>query len=365
MKNIEFSVPTINTKEVIKYTKKVLLNNFPNEGEATKIFQKKIKNILKSRYVITTTSGTSAIFLALKSLNVQGKDEVIVPNITFPATANAVRMAGAKLVLVDVNPKNLLIDINSLKKKINKKTKAIIPVHVSGRGENIQKIIKICKRKNIRVIEDAAEAFGSKYKKKFLGNFGDFGCFSFAPNKIITTGQGGVVVTSNKSNYQKMLKIKDQGRVGPTTGGADKHVMDGFNLKFTNLQAALGISQLNTFKKRIKKLNKIHNFYKKNLIKNEKLRLFNFDQKNGEIPLWSDVYCTDRNKLYKYLKKKNVICRLFWLPLNTLKPYKKSNKDFSNSYKLQNKLMWLPSSLTLETKDQKKICNLINNYYRK
>ena len=162
-----------------------------------------------------------------------------------------------------------------------------------------------------------------------------------------------------------MLKIKDQGRVGPTTGGADKHVMDGFNLKFTNLQAALGISQLNTFKKRIKKLNKIHNFYKKNLIKNEKLRLFNFDQKNGEIPLWSDVYCTDRNKLYKYLKKKNVICRLFWLPLNTLKPYKKSNKDFSNSYKLQNKLMWLPSSLTLETKDQKKICNLINNYYRK
>ena len=99
-----------------------------------------------------------------------------------------------------------------------------------------------------------------------------------------------MVVTSNKSNYQKMLKIKDQGRVGPTTGGADKHVMDGFNLKFTNLQAALGISQLNTFKKRIKKLNKIHNFYKKNLIKNEKLRLFNFADFQCLFTISNDFY---------------------------------------------------------------------------
>ena len=365
MKNIEFSKPLINTKEVIRYTKKILLNNFPNEGEATKLFQKKIKKVLKSRYVVTTTSGTSAIFLALKSINVQNNDEVIVPNITFPATANAVRMAGAKLVLVDINPNNLLIDIDSLKKKISKNTKAVIPVHVSGRGGNIKEIIKICKRKKIKVIEDAAEAFGSKHKKKYLGNFGDFGCFSFAPNKIITTGQGGVVVTGSKTNYQKMLKIKDQGRIGPTTGGADKHVIDGFNLKFTNLQAALGISQLNTFNKRIKKLNEIHNYYKKNLIKNKKFKLFNFDQKHGELPLWSDIYCLDRNKLYNYLKKRKVICRLFWLPLNTLKPYKKSKKHFRNSHKLLNKLMWLPSPLALKTKDQKKICNLINNFYRK
>ncbi len=365
MKKINFANPLINTNEVLKYTKKVLAKNFPNEGEFTKLFKNKIQKILKSKYAITTTSGTTAIFLALKSLNVNQDDEVIVPNITFPATANAVRMAGAKVVLVDIDRENLLIDIKDLKKKINKKTKVVIPVHVSGRGHNIQEIITICKRKKIKVIEDAAEAFGSKFKKKFLGTFGDFGCFSFAPNKIITTGQGGTVITNNKAFYQKMLSIKDQGRIGPTTGGEDTYVLDGFNLKFTNLQAVLGISQLKTYSKRKRKLIAIHKFYQKNLIEHKSFKLFKFKKDNGELPLWTDVFCNNRNKLFNFLLKKNIVCRLFWKPINTLKPFKKSNYYFKNSSKLQGKLMWLPSSLTLKPKEQKKICDLINNFYNK
>ena len=116
-------------------------------------------------------------------------------------------MTGAKIKLADINPSNLLMDLKSLKKLISK-TKAVIPVHVSGRGHNIQEIIKFCKKKKrINVIEDAAEAFGSKFKKKCLGNFGILGCFSFAPNKIITTGQGGLIVTNNKKIYRKFNYI--------------------------------------------------------------------------------------------------------------------------------------------------------------
>ena len=365
MKKINFASPSINTKEVLKYTKKILIENFPNEGKLTKIFESKIKKILKTKYVVSTTSGTSAIFLALKTLNLKKDDEVIVPNITFPATANAVKMSGAKLVLADINPNNLLMDLDYLKKIISKKTKVVIPVHVSGRGENIKNIIKICKSKNIKIIEDAAEAFGSKIDKKCLGTYGDFGCFSFAPNKIITTGQGGIVVTNNKFYFKKLSQMKNQGRAGPTTGGEDNYVSVGFNLKFTNLQSALGISQLKTFYQRKQKLLKIYRFYKKNLVKNDNFKLFKFNEKSGELPLWSDVYCKQRNQLFNYLKKKNISCRYFWRPLNTCKPFSKPNFQFKNSSKLNGKLMWLPSSINLKPIEQKKICKLINKFYFK
>ena len=138
MKKIILAQPTINLKESSKYINKVLKNNFPNEGEQTKLFEKKICNFLKVKYAVCVTSGTTAIFLALKACGIKIGDEVIVPNITFPATANAVKMSGGKPVLVDVNPKTLLIDKVSLIKKINSRTKFVIPVHVSGRGSNIR-----------------------------------------------------------------------------------------------------------------------------------------------------------------------------------------------------------------------------------
>ena len=266
MKKIILAQPIINLKESSKYIKKVLEKNFPNEGDQTRLFEKKICNFLKIKYAVCVTSGTTAIFLALKACGIKVGDEVIIPNITFPATANAVKMSGGKPVLVDVNPKTLLIDQESLIKKINRRTKFVIPVHVSGRGSNIKKILSICKKNSIKVIEDSAEAFGSKIKNKNLGTFGIAGCYSFAPNKIITTGQGGVVVSNDKKIYKKLIRLKDQGRVGPTTGGEDNYVSVGYNFKFSNIQSALGISQMNSIKSREKKLIKIHKYYLKNLM---------------------------------------------------------------------------------------------------
>ena len=365
MKKIVLAAPNINQKKTSQILKKVLESNYVNQGKQTQKFEKKISKFLKVKYVVTTTSGTTAIFLALKAAGVKYKDEVIVPNITFPATANAVQMTGAKPVLVDVDPKTLLIDLNSLLKNINKKTKFIIPVHISGRGENISKVIKLCKKKSIQVIEDAAEAFGSKIKKKNLGNFGIAGCFSFAPNKIITTGQGGIVVTNNKKIYKQLKILKDQGRIGPTTGGEDNYISYGYNFKFTDLQAALGLSQMKNLNWRIKKLKAIHKFYLKHINQNKNFRIIKFNIKEGELPLWTDVWCNKRNKLYNYLKSKNIICRYYWKPLNMSGPYKTSFKNLNNSKKLIGKLMWLPSSLDMTYKQQKKICNLINLFYQK
>jgi len=360
-----FVSPQIDKNDSLKIIKSVLIKNSPNEGNLTRKLEDKISKMLNIKYVIATTSGTVAIFLALKALKIKKGDEVLVPNITFAATINAVNLTGAKPVLIDVNEENLLLDDKKIKKRINKKTKAIIAVHISGRGSNIYKLKRIAKKYNLNLIEDAAEAFGSKIKKKFLGTVGDVGCFSFSPPKIITTGQGGAVVTNKFKLFKEILQLKNQGRVGITNGGEDKYKSVGYNFKFTNLQSALGLSQLKNMNTRKKKLIENYLFYKKNLITNSKFKIFNFDLNKGEIPLWTDVYSSNRNKLYKYLLNCGVECRLYWHPINYIEPYKKSFQVLEISKKLNQKLMWLPSSLNIKKSELSKICKLINDFNNK
>jgi perosamine synthetase len=254
------------------------------------------------------------------------------------------------------------MNVDDMKKKISKKTKVILPVHISGRGINIEQIITIAKKKKIYVVEDAAEAFMSSINNKFLGTYGNVGCFSFAPNKIITTGQGGAIITNNKSIYNKILQLKDQGRIGIKTGGEDNYVSEGYNFKFTNIQASLGLSQINSINQRVKILKNHYLFYKKNIIKNKNFKVFDFDVKKGQVPLWTDAFCTKRAKLFNFLSANQVFLRFFWQSINTCKPYKKSFKGLKNSKNLQKKLFWLPSSLALKKKDLLKVCNLINKF---
>ena len=360
---INFAEPLIDKNLTLKFLKIALDKNFPGEGDLVKKFEKKIQKLVKKKYVISCSNGTSAIYLALKSLGVKKGDEVLIPNITFQATANAVKITGAKPVLVDVLYSNLLMDPIDLKKKINSRSKVIIPVHVSGRGSNINKILKIAKDNKLKLVEDAAEAFMSKYNNKFLGTFGDVGCYSFAPNKIITTGQGGAVVTSDPKIFKILSKLKDQGRNKKKSSTEHQYDIDGFNFKFTNLQAALGLSQLTTLKKRILILKNNYTFYKKNLDNN--IKIFEFNLKKGELPLWTDIICHKRIELKKFLEKKKIMCRYFWMPLNLTKPYRISFKSLKNSKKLQNKLIWLPSNLSLTKKELKHICKNINYFFKK
>ena len=363
-KKINFWDPVIGNQE-LKNIEKVLKMNWPNEGHYTFLLEKKIEKLLKVKHAVCVTSGTISIFLALKSLDIGPLDEVIVPDLTFGATAMAVKLTGAKLVIADINKDNLGFNLTELKKNINKKTKAIIPVHISGRAAEITQIKKIAKKNKIFIVEDAAEALLSKHKKKYLGTIGDLGCFSLTASKTITTGQGGIIVTNNSKLFKKIKLLKNQGIIGRSDGGNVRHSIVGYNFKFTNLQAAMGLAQIATLKTRALKLKNINSLYRKKLKYLEEIKVLDFDLSGGEVPLWTDVYALKkRDQLIDYLKKNGIECRKFWYPLHLQKPFKDKNKKYQVATDIYNKLFWLPSSMTLTEKKITSICNLIIKFYK-
>lgn len=360
MKKINWFEPKIN-KVNKNLLNSVIKHNFISEGIITKNLEKKISKFLKIKNVVMTSSGTSAIYLALRSLNIGYNDEIIVPNITYVATLNAVKLSGAKPVIVDVDLNTSTIDLNDLKKKITKKTKALIFVHVSGRSGNLKDILAFAKMKKLQVIEDAAEAFGSNLNKKKLGTYGDLGCFSFTPTKIITAAQGGAVVTSNNKLANHIRSLKDQGRTKKKIGGDDEHNIFGGNFKFNDILASILVPQLDNINKITKKFININNFYRKNL---KGVKGLSFYEKNkGEICIWTEVICQKREKLFNYLLKNNIKCRKIWKPLSKLKS-NNIRKKFDNSDTIYKNVMWLPSGLNLSSKELKYICSKILDFYK-
>ncbi len=365
MQKINFWETDVGINDYTKQ-KKVFNINYPNEGKYVNLLENKVKKILKTKYCIALPSCTSALYISLKILNLKSTDEVMVPNITFAATANAVYMAGAKIVLVDVDTKTLNIDIKDIKKKINKNTKVIIPVHVSGRGCDMKSIVNIANKNKIKIIEDAAEAFLSKKNNRYLGTIGDIGCYSLSPNKIFTSGQGGLLVTNNKKYSDRVKVFKTQGRVGVTNGGDDIHVSPGGNFKLSNISAGLALTQLEKVNSRKKVLTKNYHNYRKRLKDIKQIEVFNFETKKNELPLWTDVICQKRDKLFNYLKKNKIICRKFWFPLSKKNFYsKQSHRTFNNTIKIEKKIMWLPSSFLMTKKQQDHVINKIIQFYQK
>jgi len=361
-KKYPFWEPEVGEQE-IALVENVIRSNFLNDGDVTTRFERELANLLGSKYVVAVTSGTAAIFCALAALGINDGDEVIVPDVTFIATANAVVLAGAKPVFVDVNPKTMNMDPLCFERAITRRTEAVIPVHISGRPADMKKILQIAKKNGIHVVEDAAEALMSKLYGKCLGTFGELGCFSFTANKIITTGQGGAVATNNPKFHKRLRELKDQGRPVRGTGGADIHNSIGYNFKFTNLQAAVALGQLKQLPWRIRKMKEIYDIYKEYFAGVKEVSLFNFNTEDGESPQWIDALVEERDVLYEYLRSKGIYCRKYWYPLHTQKPYKQSGKKFPVSARLSKKALWFPSCFKLTEKDIKYVCNEIKNFY--
>ncbi|MBX9771775.1 MAG: DegT/DnrJ/EryC1/StrS family aminotransferase [Candidatus Obscuribacterales bacterium] len=241
----------------------------------------------------------------------------------------------------------------------NKKTKAIMPVHVSGRFADMQAIMAIAKTHKLIVIEDAAEAFGSKKGGKFAGTYGQQGCFSFSPNKTITTGQGGMVVTNDEQIHQRLRQLKDQGRQYRGTGGDDLHPAIGYNFKLTNLQAAVGLGQMQDIQGRLSKLKSIYAIYQRELNGIEGISLFPFDVEDGESPQWVDAYAKNRQALTKTFDEHNIGYRNFWFPLHRQEPFKLPDGEFPVASHCSEHSLWLPSALTLTEADIVEVCKLI------
>ncbi len=327
-------------------------------------FENKFKKKLSAKYAIATSSCTGALTLALASLKLKKGSEIILSNLNWIATVSPVVNLGYKPIFCDVDLKNWCISTDQIKKKITKKTKAVIFTHLYGNLCEISKIKKYLKKKNIYIIEDAAEALGSKVNGLYAGTLGDFGCFSFHASKTITTGEGGMLITNNSKLNKIAKKLSNHGR---SKKNYKAYFADdvGYKFKMTNPQAAMGISQISRLDKIIKRKREIFNYYKKN-IKYDFLD-FNFEESGLTNSYWlTSVHVKKKNFSFKkfknYMMIKDVDIRSFFPPLSTLPMFKRKEK-FKNSNILFSNSFNLPSYLSLTNSDQDRIINLVNNYF--
>ena len=348
--------PVIGKKAKKKIIDYISNDNWITEYKQTSLFEKKFANLTNSKHCIAFPNGTLTMYAILKCLNLRENSEVLVSNYTMVATANVVKMAGLKLKLVDISDIDLCMCPKDLNKKITKKTRAVIYTQMNGRVGQIDKISKICKKNNIFLIEDAAHAIGSYYKKKHVGNVGIASSFSFSMPKLITMGQGGSIITNNLKLAKKLRLFKNFGR---KTDGNDIHDHLGYNFKITDLQSVLAISQLEDIKKRINIKKKIFLRYYNNLKDNKKIKIIKM--KNYETPWSVDIYAKNINKIGKILKKQNILTRAVYPPLNRQKIYKNfKGLPVSNNYCMKG--LWLPSSLDIKLNQIDKICKILNDY---
>lgn len=239
--HLPIAEPSLNDKELQYVSECILTGWISSAGKFVARFEEALADFCGTRYSVATSSGTTALHLALLSLDIGPGDEIIVPTLTFVATANAVTYTGAKPVFVDSEPETWNIDPSKIEEAITHHTKAIIPVHLYGHPANMDPILEIASRYNLAVIEDAAEAHGARYKNRCVGNMGDMGIFSFYGNKIITTGEGGMIVTDKADLAEKIRILRDHGM---STNQRYWHPKVGYNYRLTNLQAAVGVAQM-------------------------------------------------------------------------------------------------------------------------
>tara|TARA_A100001011_G_scaffold16199_2_gene16826 strand:- start:22301 stop:23461 length:1161 start_codon:yes stop_codon:yes gene_type:complete len=335
-----------------------------SEGIFLEKFKKKLIKFTGSKFVIPVSSGTSALHISLISQNISYKDEVLVPALTFVATANAVKYCRAIPNFIDCNEKTLGIDVEKLEyylfentrmregKCINKKTgnhiKALIPMHTFGHPSEIEEILKISTKYNLTVIEDSAEALGSFYKKKHLGTFGKLGVLSFNGNKIITTGGGGAILTKDKKLAKKITHLST------TAKNIHKweyiHDEVGYNYRMPNLNAALGCAQMNKINIFLKSKRNLFKIYKDNFKNFEELYLFE-EPKYCSSNYWlQTLILTETNAhqlddILDYTNKKGLRTRPAWNLLSDLKPFKSSPKsNLDNSKSLRKRIINIPSS---------------------
>ena len=239
---IRLTIPHIGNKE-IKAVSNVLRSGFLTQGNGVQKFENTIKDYVGSKHAMAVSSGTAALHLALLALGIGKGDEIIIPDFTFPATCNVIELVGAKPILVDIKLDTFNIDESLIEKAITSKTKAIMPVHLFGQSAEMETILKIARTNNLFVIEDAACALGASYRGKPCGTLGDIGCFSFHPRKVMTTGEGGMVVTDNDEIVKKIRLLRNHGL--ETSKRYPVFQMAGFNCRLTEFQAALGLVQCN------------------------------------------------------------------------------------------------------------------------
>lgn len=336
-------------------------NGFITEYKRTEYFENQIAEFCGARHCIVVNNGTISLTLAALALGIGPGDEVIVPNYTMIATPNSIKMIGAEPVFVDVEPQTLCIDIGLLEKAITSKTKAFMLVSANGRfpKTDMSEYLALAQKYNIHLIEDSAQSLGSYYPGgQHIGTVGAVGSFSFSAPKIISTGQGGALITNDDAIAYKLRRLKDFGRA---SGGIDLHDTVGYNFKFTELQACIGIEQMKKLPERILRKKEIYKRYQQGLDQLPQVRLFDHDLQLT-TPWFIDALVENRESLMTYLKEKSIGTRKMYPPINKQSAYGISG-DYPVSENVGENGLWLPSAIQLTDTDVDYICESIRSYY--
>lgn len=349
---------------------KVLDKEYLGMGEEVKRFEEKIKNYLQTNMdVVCVSTGTSALHLALIALGLKNGDEVLVPSLTYVASYQAISATGAKPISCEVNPNTLFLDINDARAKITENTKVIMPVHYASSSKGMDEVYKLAKEFNLRVVEDAAQAFGSKRDGKFVGTEGDIICFSFDGIKNITSGEGGAILSSDKEFIQKVQDArllgveKDTEKRYSSQRSWDFDVKEqGFRYHMSNIMAAIGIVQLDRVQEFKNKRQAIAKTYCKSLsnIKEIELHDFNFDE---VLPHIFVIKAKKRDELRTYLIDSNIECGIHYKP-NHLHTKYKSEFDLPVTEQIYEEILTLPCHVGLTENEQYHVIKKIEEFYK-
>lgn len=362
-KIIPVAGPSI-TKKEINYVNNAIKNGwYENAFDYIKKFEDKFKKFVNRKYAISLPSCTSALHLSLLSLDIRPGDEIIVPDATWIASAAPILYLGAEPVFADIDPETWCISNKTIKRIINKKTKAIISVNLYGNMPEYDELKKI----GIPIIEDAAESLGSKYKNVLSGKFGLTSCFSFHGTKTVTTGEGGMLVTDNKKIYEKCMVLRDHGR--KKNDIFYDNLIGGYKYKMSNIQAALGLAQIERIDQLVKKKRAIFNWYLEALKDCPNISL-NPKQDNVFNSYWLTTCLINKKKfnkvnLIKRLKNHGIHTRPFFNPLSSQPAFKKAkdskraSRENNVSYNFSKIGINLPSSYKLQKSDVQRIKKIL------
>ena len=353
--------PWFGEEESSAITEYMATEPFLTEFKKTEEFENLIGQYTGSKHCIVVNNGTISMTLAALALGLSAGDEIIVPNYTMVATANAFKMVGLTPVFVDVSFDTLCLNLELARAAITKNTKAIVLMTANGRypSEGIKAFEQLAAEENIFLIEDAAQSLGSCYPDgRHIGTASSIGSFSFSAPKVISTGQGGALVTNDDDLAYKLRRLKDFGRSG---GGNDVHDSIGFNFKFTDLQAVIGIEQMKKLSWRVNRKKEILKKYQELLSHVEEVKFFKQDLEIT-TPWFIDILAEDRDNLIQALKQKRIGSRVMYPPLNEQKCYS-INGAHPISQLIGSKGLWLPSEAQLEDHQIEGICSMIIGFY--
>lgn len=335
-----------------------------SKGKFINEFENKFEKYLGVEKAVSVTNGTVALHLALKALGIGPGDEVLVPTLTYIASVNAIAYTGATPIFIESEPNFWQMDLNDVVRKITPKTKAIIPVHLYGHPCEMNGLMEIARLKSIYVVEDCAEALGTKFNNQFVGGFGDISTFSFFGNKTITTGEGGMVVSNNLEYADLASRLKGQGLAKDREYW---HDLIGFNYRMTNICAAIGCAQMESIEDIIAKKRLIASWYME-LLSNSPL-IIHPESKDAFHSYWMvsilTANATDRDSLRLWLSERGVETRPVFPPAHTMPMYIGSDSFFPVACDISSRGMNLPSYPDLTRDDVFEICEHINSYFKK